>query len=321
MRRMVTFAALPPRRYRAGMPNAPCRIRVEPASRSLFRSRTFWEFLHLAKGNPPAEDRELLDIGEIENTLVSIRECGREHHERCEDERRRRSRPSRTNPPGLAGRRIDELCRLLNTAANDQPIVGRTNPWFKLLGVLLQAVLIGIPLWLIAFLGWGNDLSSLRDAASFWQAYSGFVAVAVSLFAAWLILWLLDRQRRRDWCLRRLTACRSFIQLVDSHLLAKSFGPHWEHPRDPERVGGALKGGVDEVYRDPGLAIQYLNLAGQEVRCCARIAALYGQWLSEDADVVAQSEMLLQLALDIERNALLKADLIREAARDAERTK
>jgi hypothetical protein len=213
-------------------------------------------------------------------------------------------------PPGLAGKRIEELEKLLSIARSDKELVSRTHPWLKIGGAVTGLILIAIPVGSFLTFGWIGE--SPWSAVDLVELMSGIATVVALLFAWAFFLYRFDLRRRRDYCLKRLIAFRTFIHIVDSHVLSKDFGPMWEHPMDRNRVAGCKED--DRVYREPALAIQYLNLAAKEVRCCARIAALYSEWLPAESEVAVQTETLLQIGLDIERNTLLKADLIREAA-------
>ena len=210
---------------------------------------------------------------------------------------------------GLAEQRIHDLIALVDQANQERDIVQTTNPWLRLGGGIVTGLLLVATVG--SFVRFGHDAESLSSTVDWVQTLSGIFTMLAVLFGWGYFLFRFDRRRRRDLCLKRIATCRNYIQIIDSHLLSKHFGPHWEVPACPDRVGGACN--RDWVYRDPCRAIQYLNLSAKLVRCCARVAALYAEWLSEESDVAQQSETLLQLALDIERNTLLKAELISRA--------
>lgn len=210
---------------------------------------------------------------------------------------------------GLAQKRIGDLKDLVELATEERDVVRKTNPWLRLGGGILTGLLLVATVG--SFVRFGHDAESLSSTVDWVQTLSGIFTMLAVLFGWGYFLFRFDRRRRRDLCLKRIATCRSYIQIIDSHLLSKHFGPYWEVPSCRDRVGGASE--RDKIYQTPRLAIQYLNLSAQLVRCCARVAALYAEWLSEESDVAQQSETLLQLALDIERNTLLKAELISRA--------
>ena len=152
----------------------------------------------------------------------------------------------------------------------------------------------------------------MRESANLFGAMEAIVTVVGAFITASVFLWYREKKIRVGIAVKQLQHCSIFIHVVDAHVLSKNFSPHWHFPSAPNSVGGVDKTD-QELYRDVDNALHYLTTAAVFARCAGRVAGLYAQWIPEP-EVIRVSDMIFQLALDLERNLLLKSQLIRTFA-------
>ncbi len=221
-----------------------------------------------------------------------------------------RFRLKRRQVTGFYESRPIELRTLLRNAEFLESRLRHRNLITLLIGVGLICLIVGFPLIALTRYGWHDE--TMRESANLFQAMEAIVTVLGAFITASVFLWYSEKKIRVGIAVKQLRKCSMFIHIVDAHLLSKNFSPHWHSPSDPNSVGGVDKADQD-LYKDVNNALHYLTTAAAFARCAGRVAGLYAQWVPEPA-VIHESDMIFQLALDLERNSLLKSQLIRTFA-------
>ena len=221
-----------------------------------------------------------------------------------------RFRHKRRQVTGFYESRPLELRRLLRNAECLESRLRHRNPITLLIGVGFICLIVGLPLIALTRYGWHDE--TMRESANLFGAMEAIVTVVGAFITASVFLWYREKKIRVGIAVKQLQHCSIFIHVVDAHVLSKNFSPHWHFPSAPNSVGGVDKTD-QELYKDVDNALHYLTTAAVFARCAGRVAGLYAQWIPEP-EVIRVSDMIFQLALDLERNLLLKSQLIRTFA-------
>ena len=211
---------------------------------------------------------------------------------------------------GFYKKRPLELMRLLRNAQFLESRLRHRNTITLLIGVGFICLIVGLPLIALTRYGWHDE--TMRESANLFQAMEAIVTVVGAFITASVFLWYREKKIRVGIAVKQLQKCSIFIHIVDAHVLSKNFAPHWHFPPAPNSVGG-VHPADQELYKDVNNALHYLTTASAFARYAGRVAGLYAQWIPEP-EVIRVSDMIFQLALDLERNLLLKSQLIRTFA-------
>lgn len=252
----------------------------------------------------PAPSTVSFELREIRANLLSIRSDaserlrGRELLKRADDavcllDRAERHRSPPGDRPGL-GRLWRELLRPPES-------LDRSRMRWKVASMVVAMMLLGLPI--AAYLLEVRSHEGLARIEDFLQSADALITVLVVIVAWSYSAWRFERQRRVETILESIDECRTLIQIVDAHALAKDFSQFW----DPRRGTGGCGGMGSDLVRDD--AIEYLAIATRIVKLTAQVASSYGSVLNDHA-VVAAVDSVSQLALSIERNALAKQQLL-----------
>ena len=203
-----------------------------------------------------------------------------------------------------------DLKTLLREAELLEKRLRHRNPITLLLGVGLICLIVTLPFIVLTRYGW--DDQAMRESGNLFQSMEAIVTVLGALITASVFLWYIEKKIRVGIAVKQLQRCSVFLHVVDAHVLSKNFAPHWHFPPAPNSVGG-VHPADQELYKDVNNALHYLTTASAFARYAGRVAGLYAQWIPEP-EVIRASDMIFQLSLDLERNLLLKSQLIRTFA-------